>query len=104
MGRKPETRFSIRVGRELKEYLPGSWFERVQQVSTLGTPDRLGCVSGRFVGLETKDEGEKPSPIQKVKLELIRRSGGYARVIVPSNWEEVLEELIQMEKTRRSRK
>lgn len=47
----------------------------------VGIPDLLCCYRGRFVGLEVKMPGNKPSPVQKVVLNEIVSAGGYASVV-----------------------
>lgn len=47
----------------------------------VGIPDLLCCYRGRFVGLEVKQLGEKPSPVQLVVLNEIVSAGGYASVV-----------------------
>ena len=46
----------------------------------VGIPDLLCCYRGRFVGLEAKEPGNKPSPVQKAVLHEIVEAGGYAVV------------------------
>jgi len=46
-----------------------------------GIPDLLVCYRGRFIGLEVKLPGGKPSLIQEVVLSDIKRSGGIAAVV-----------------------
>ncbi len=46
-----------------------------------GAPDRLVCYEGRFIGLELKSDTGRPSELQKVNLERIRRAGGEAFVV-----------------------
>lgn len=59
-----------------------------------GIPDILACYKGRFLGLEVKLEYNKPSKIQEVKIDLINRSGGIARVVRSvDEAEEVLREV-----------
>lgn len=59
-----------------------------------GIPDILASYKGRFLGLEVKLEYNKPSRIQEVKIELINRSGGIARVVRSiEDVEEVLREV-----------
>lgn len=48
--------------------------------STIGTPDVLGCVSGRMVAIEVKRPGELASKAQLVQLEKWRRAGALAMV------------------------
>jgi hypothetical protein len=46
-----------------------------------GIPDLLVCWRGRFIGLEVKQPGGEPSPLQKKVLREIERSGGVAQVV-----------------------
>lgn len=43
-----------------------------------GTPDLLGCVRGRFVAVELKQPGKKPSAIQMKRLRDWEAAGGLA--------------------------
>lgn len=45
------------------------------------TIDCIVCYKGRFIGIETKRPGEKPTPLQKLILEKIKLSGGITFVI-----------------------
>ena len=46
-----------------------------------GVPDLLVCVSGRFVGIECKAGGNKPTALQLHNLNAIELAGGIALVI-----------------------
>jgi hypothetical protein len=46
-----------------------------------GVPDFLCCVNGRFLGVEAKANGNKPTELQKKNLKDIELSGGYTAVI-----------------------
>ena len=48
-----------------------------------GLPDIMGCIRGRFIGIEVKAENGKPSDIQLERLEEIRNAGGVAIVAFP---------------------
>lgn len=91
-----ETRFKMRVIRELKK-LPNTWFVKIQQVSKSGTPDFLLCVNGRFVGLELKTDTGKLSVLQEYNLKRIEESGGIAIVMTPSNFQEEMTGLREMQ-------
>ena len=55
--------------------------------STSGTPDILACVNGYFLAIEVKAQSGKPSELQLVKVDEIRKAGGFAYVVHPSGWE-----------------
>ena len=63
-------------------------------ISKIGVPDLLACINGKFVGLEVKKENGKPSEIQLWNIEQIKKSGGIAMVVKPSDYENV-EKLIE---------
>ena len=63
-------------------------------ISKIGVPDLLACINGKFVGLEVKKENGKPTDIQLWNIEKIKKSGGIAMVVKPSNYESV-EKLIK---------
>ena len=89
MAEKPETTFKRRIRPQL-EALPKTWVVKVQQVATVGTPDFLLCVNGRFVALELKaHEKAKIAKIQSYVLERISHSAGIALVVFPENWQSV---------------
>ena len=50
-----------------------------------GVPDLLVCVSGKFVGIECKAGGNKPTALQLHNLNAIELAGGIALVIDESN-------------------
>lgn len=54
--------------------------------STNGTPDILACVNGYFLAIEVKAPEGKPSELQLVKIDDIRKAGGLAYVVYPSGW------------------
>ena len=56
-----------------------------------GTPDILVCVppEGRFLAIEVKADNGKPSELQLVKINDIRKAGGFAFVAYPSGWEKL---------------
>ena len=54
-----------------------------------GVPDFLICLRGRFVAIECKAEGGKPTKLQAQHLERIREAGGVAVVIDETNYEDL---------------
>lgn len=87
----PETKFKMRVQRDLKT-VPSCWFTKIQQRVKRGDPDFLVCLGGFFVGLELKASAKaKIDKLQHYTLEKIRESGGIGIVAIPENWETVFE-------------
>jgi len=54
--------------------------------STSGTPDILACVKGNFLAIEVKAPEGVVSELQLVKIDEIRKAGGFAYVAYPSGW------------------
>ena len=46
-----------------------------------GTPDLLICYQGKFIAIELKVPGAKPSKLQEYELAKVRNAGGIAEVI-----------------------
>lgn len=74
-----------KVKAKIKEVLK---MERVYYAMPIGTgwgnsgvPDFLCCVNGRFLGIEAKANGNKPTELQKKNLMDIELGGGYTAVI-----------------------
>jgi hypothetical protein len=59
---------------------PGTWAVKFPAVLQRGLPDIVGCVHGRFMGLEVKRPGRDVTPLQAVTLAKIRRAGGLTAV------------------------
>lgn len=83
MGKQPESK----IVKKIRAFLEGreAWVFNVHggdsPFQEVGVPDLLCCWQGRFVGLEVKLPGEKPSRRQEVVLERIRKAGGIAAVV-----------------------
>ena len=78
---------------KIKRYLKAKGCYNVKyfgcSYSESGTPDILVCVppEGRFLAIEVKAQNGKPSELQLVKINTIRKAGGLAYVVYPSGWE-----------------
>lgn len=56
-----------------------------------GTSDRVCCCKGRFISIEIKREGKKPTALQDRRMDEVRRAGGYA--IWGDNAEEIIDQI-----------
>ncbi len=84
---KPETKFRRKIDPLLKK-IPNSWWESISQKSIIGTPDKLGCINGKFVALEFKATEKSPvGSIQELKLKRIIKAGGIGYLVYPENWD-----------------
>lgn len=76
---------------KIKRYLKDKGCYRVKyfgcSYSESGTPDILACVNGYFLAIEVKAQTGKPSELQLVKIDEIRKSGGFAYIAYPSGWD-----------------
>ncbi len=66
--------------------------------STVGIPDLIMCVNGFFVATEIKSETGKVSELQKINIDLIKKSGGIAMILRPSEFDkfkELIERLLR---------
>ena len=78
----------------LLKALPCSYWEKTQQVTKLGTPDILGCLSGMFVALELKNYGENPTELQMFNLKMIYKAKGLSFCMDQSNYQEIIFSLL----------
>lgn len=78
---------------KIKRYLKESGCYRVKYhgnyFSENGTPDILACVNGYFLAIEVKAQDGHPTELQLVKINDIRKAGGFAYVAYPSGWEKL---------------
>lgn len=63
----------------------GGWVLKVHgnQYTPTGTPDLLACYQGKFIAIEVKQYGNKPSEVQLHSLDLIADAGGLTTVAYP---------------------
>jgi hypothetical protein len=74
------------------QQLPNCKVFRIEHPVIVGTPDRLICINGVFVAIETKkSKHDAPSPKQVYELDGVVNAGGIAIVAYPENWDEVYE-------------
>ncbi len=93
MAQKRETTFKEKVVKYLKT-LPNCWHVKTQQMTLRGTPDLLICLNGLFIGMELKDVGKKPTPLQQYSLDGITNAGGLGLGVSLENWGLVQEALL----------
>ena len=58
-----------------------AWKTHGGMYGTAGIPDIIACMGGRFVALEVKQPGGKPTRLQEITLGKIREAGGIAAVV-----------------------
>jgi hypothetical protein len=82
-----ERDFQAYVLRKLRE-IPNSWWVKLNDRTTIGLPDIVGCVAGVFFAFELKTK-TKVTALQAHTLKKIERAGGQAEVVTPENFDEV---------------
>jgi len=77
---KDETMTEQTIQKEIIKYLEsiGAYVIKTIKTNRAGTPDIIACLDGRFIAIEVKRKGNKPTPLQLAKIEQIRASGGMA--------------------------
>lgn len=72
------------IQRAISDYLtslPECWVIKVMAANKRGTPDLLAVINGRFVAIEVKAPGGKPSKLQLAQLRRIENAGGVAMLV-----------------------
>jgi hypothetical protein len=54
-----------------------------------GVPDLVICYKGRFIGVEAKANGNKPTALQEKHMSAIRGQGGHTLVVDETNIDEL---------------
>lgn len=85
-----ETLFKEKVVKKLKEFGEDVYFTKIQQVAKLGDLDIHMCIRGRFIAWELKTDDGVESKLQKYVATKIRKAGGVAMLVTPSNLNESL--------------
>jgi pantoate kinase len=85
MGATPEAKVKAKVKAVLKEL--GAYY--AMPIGTgygnSGVPDFLVCYKGKFIGIECKAKGNKPTTLQQSHLESIKHTGGHALIVDETN-------------------
>lgn len=89
MGSQPEGKLSTKIMKAWRK--EGVWNFKVHgsEFQPAGIPDICGVVNGMSVWCETKMPGNKPSKIQRYRINKIRAAGGH--VVVAYSVQEALE-------------
>jgi len=78
------------------------WYRRIEDDSQRGILDLFGCVGPFFFVLELKRDRAAAKAkrdgheLQKWMLRTIQKTGAFARVVYPENWDMVYEELKEL--------
>lgn len=82
-----EKQFENRIKKYLKDH--GAWFLKTWSngVQRAGVPDLLACYKGKFIAIEVKAENGRASELQRYEVEQIRKAGGIAMILKPSEFD-----------------
>jgi len=81
----PEAKVKKKVVQQLKLLDAYYFYPVTGGYGRSGVPDIVGCYKGKFFAIECKAGTNKPTPLQELNLEEIRKSGGIALVINEEN-------------------
>ena len=89
----PEKRVKVKVCHKLKEMGAYYLYPSTGGYGDSGVPDIIACLSGKFIAIECKANGNKPTKLQIKNLLDINKSKGVA-IVVDENNVDMLEFLI----------
>ena len=75
------------VVKMLKERHLYYFFPVAGNYTSIGVPDIVACIRGRFVGIECQVGNNRPTVLQHKNLEDIRNNGGIAMVVTENDLE-----------------
>ena len=89
MAKTPERAVKDKVVAQLKTLGAYYFYPVTGGYGASGVPDVVGCYKGRFIGIECKANGNKPTALQQMNLDKIAAQGGIALVIDETNVNEL---------------
>jgi len=92
----PEGRVKRKAIAELQKLGMYIFFPATGGFGRSGIPDIVCCYKGKFIGIECKAHGNKPTALQQSNLEEIVNNGGIAIVIDETsvfNLKQIIEEI-----------
>jgi len=89
MADTPEKKVKAKVVAQLKTLGAYYFYPVTGGYGASGVPDIVACLKGRFIGIECKANGNKPTALQKMNLDNIAAQGGIALVIDETNVNEL---------------
>lgn len=91
----PEGRVKRTVTNQLKDLGAYYFFPATGGYGRSGVPDIIGCLHGKFFGIECKAGKNKPTALQEKNLSDINTAGGFALVVNEENMADVREILLE---------
>jgi hypothetical protein len=81
MAATPESKVKNRVKMVLGKHSAYTVMPVTGGYGKSGPPDFLACIGGKFIGIECKANGNKPTALQMKNLADIATAGGYAFIV-----------------------
>lgn len=85
MADTPEKKLKTKLVAQLKALGAYYFYPVTGGYGASGVPDVICCYKGRFFGFECKAGKNKPTTLQDINIEAIRKAGGYALVVNEEN-------------------
>jgi Holliday junction resolvase len=89
MAATPESKVKKKVTTILKEMRAYYFYPVTGGYGSSGVPDIVGCIDGKFFGIECKAGSNKPTALQQKNLDSIAAIGGIALLINETNIDDV---------------
>jgi hypothetical protein len=89
MADTPEKKVKTKAVAQLKTLGAYYFYPVTGGYGASGVPDIVACLKGRFIGIECKANGNKPTALQQMNLDQIATQGGIALVIDETNVNEL---------------
>jgi Holliday junction resolvase len=89
----PEKKVKDKIKKLLEEYGAYYFMPTTGGYGRSGVPDIVACLRGKFIGIECKANGNKPTALQEKNLMEIMNVGGFA-VAVDENGIELFKNLL----------
>lgn len=77
----PEKKVKDKVVKVLKKYDAYHFYPVASGYGSSGVPDIVACIKGKFIGIECKADGGKPTALQMKNLNDIAKNGGTAVLV-----------------------
>lgn len=77
----PEKKVKDKVVKLLKKYDSYHFYPVASGYGSSGVPDIVACMRGKFIGIECKANGGKPTALQMKNINSIASNGGYAVLV-----------------------
>jgi len=85
MADTPEVKVKKKLVAQLKALGAYYFYPVMGGYGASGVPDVICCYKGRFFGFECKAGTNKPTKLQEINIEAIRKAGGTAIVVNENN-------------------